>query len=302
MSLTILVVSLCGQKNVLAFRETITTHNTNSKNNTFNLSSNLRHTKILDMEKTLQVNKNKNLSDIVNQAYLKEKTIIDNNNDNDSFDKFQHEFCGLNAQANSNTYVIEYVLPQACEMPLGIAFDGDTKKVWYVSTKNGVLGSYNIKENRFDQEHIIPEWSSRKDPHSFSQVWDMKVNRNTGDVWFTDEKGNAIWRFLKSSQKFEIYKIPGISQYFGTTYPISMEFAHEDSDNNSKRNYNNALFFVGTYSRSLWYANTARRTEHQKEFLRLFFLLRIILKELILFMLPQAHLHTIVKDMTYGFR
>jgi virginiamycin B lyase len=212
------------------------------------------------MEKTVQVNKNNDLSVVVNQADLKENTIIDNdNNDSDSFSKFQHEFCGLNAQANSNTYVTEYVLPQTCEMPLGIAFDGDTKKVWYVSTKNGVLGSYNIKENRFDQEHIIPEWSSRKDSHSFSQVWDMKVNRNTGDVWFTDEKGNAIWRFLKSSQKFEIYRIPGSSQYFGTTYPISIEFAHYDSNNsNSNRDNNNALFFVGTYSESLWYANIAK--------------------------------------------
>lgn len=255
--LTISSVSLCGQKNLLAFRETITTHNTNFNNNTFNLSSNLLYTKILDMEETLRVNKNNNLSGVINQADLKENTITDNNYDNDSFSKFQHEFCGLNAQANSNTYVTEYVLPQPCEMPLGIAFDGDAKKVWYVSTKNCVLGSYNIKENRFDQEHIIPEWNSRKDSHSFSQVWDMKVNRNTGDVWFTDEKGNAIWRFLKSSQEFEIYKIPGSSQYFGTTYPISMEFANDDN-NNSNRNDNNVLFFVGTYSDSLWYANIAQ--------------------------------------------
>ncbi len=253
--LTISIVSLCEQKNLLAFRETITTHNTNFNNNTFNLSSNLYYTKIFDMEKTLQVNKNNDLSDVVNQADFKENTIIDN--DNDSFSKFQHEFCGLNAQANSNTYVTEYVLPQACEMPLGIAFDEDAKKVWYVSTKNGMLGSYNIKENRFDQEHIIPEWSSRKESHSFSQVWDMKVNRNTGDVWFTDEKGNAIWRFLKSSQKFEIYKIPGSSQYFGTTYPISIEFVHDDSNNSNKED-NNVLFFVGTYSESLWYANIAK--------------------------------------------
>ena len=268
-TLTITVVSLCEQKNLLALREAITTHNINSNNNTFNPSSNRHYTKILDMEGTLQMNKNKNLSGVTNQTDLKnENTIIDNDYDNDSLRRFHHEFCGLNAEANSNTYVTEYVLPQACEMPLGIAFDGDAKKVWYVSTKNGVLGSYNINENRFDQEYIIPEWSSRKDSHSFSQVWDMKVNRKTGDVWFTDEKGNAIWRFIKSSEKFEIYKIPGNSQYFGTTYPISMEFAHEDigsirnnngnNDDNNNNNNNNVVFFVGTYSESLWYANIAK--------------------------------------------
>jgi virginiamycin B lyase len=261
--LTITVVSLYEQKNMLAFGETITTHNTNSNNDTFNLSLNLHYTNILDMEGTLQANKNKNLSGVTSQIDpKKENTIIDNNNDNDSLRKFQHEFCGHNVEANSNTYVTEYVLPQPCEMPLGIALDGDAKKVWYVSTKNGKLGSYNIKENRFDQEYIIPEWSSRKDSHSFSQVWDMKVNRKTGDVWFTDEKGNAIWRFIKPSGKFEIYKIPGSSQYFGTTYPISMEFAHEDIGSNSNNGNNdddaNVVFFVGTYSESLWYANIAK--------------------------------------------
>jgi len=228
-SLIISIIYLCEQKNLMAIPEIIT-HKIKSNNSTSNLLSNQQNIKILDTEETLQMKKdNKNQSSITNQVdFKKGNTIIGNNYDNDSFRKFQHEFCGLNAEANYNIYVTEYVLPQACEMPLGIAFDYDAKKVWYASTKNGVLGSYNIKEKRFDQEHIIPEWSPREDSHSFSQIWDMKVNGKTGDVWFTDEKGNAIWRFIKSSQKFEIYKIPGSSQYFGTTYPISMEFASDD--------------------------------------------------------------------------
>jgi virginiamycin B lyase len=254
-SLIISIIYLCEQKNLMAIPEIIT-HKIKSNNSTSNLLSNQQNIKILDTEETLQMKKdNKNQSSITNQVdFKKGNTIIGNNYDNDSFRKFQHEFCGLNAEANYNIYVTEYVLPQACEMPLGIAFDYDAKKVWYASTKNGVLGSYNIKEKRFDQEHIIPEWSPREDSHSFSQIWDMKVNGKTGDVWFTDEKGNAIWRFIKSSQKFEIYKIPGSSQYFGTTYPISMEFASDDIGNNN----DDIIFFVGTYSESLWYANIAK--------------------------------------------
>ena len=191
-----------------------------------------------------------------NRESTVENSTVDSSND--SINKFQQEFCGLDAKANSNTYVKEYILPQTCEMPLGIAVDSDGKKVWYVSTKKGILGNYDIKEKKFDQEHVIPEWSSRVDPHSFSQVWDMKVNRNTGDVWFTDEKDNAIWRYVNSSQKFEMYKIPGNSQYFGTTYPISMEFAPSQNNNNIRNDNDNIIFFVGTYSRSLWYANIAK--------------------------------------------
>lgn len=220
--------------------------------------ANQKYSQIFETEETRQEKKNKDHSLIPNQIILrKENTHVGNDYDNESIRKFQHQFCGFNAEANSNTYVTEYVLPQTCEMPLGIAVDSDAEKVWYVSTKKGVLGSYNIKERRFDQEYVIPEWSSREDSHSFSQVWDMKVNKKTEDVWFTDEKGNAIWRFIKPSQKFEIYKIPGNSRYFGTIYPISIEFA-DDINNDRKDSNDNTIFFVGTYSESLWYANIAK--------------------------------------------
>src|SRR5215218_345255 len=55
-----------------------------------------------------------------------------------ALETFQKEFCGIDAKPNSNEYITEYVLPQTCEMPLGIAADEDddnnndhTNKVWY---------------------------------------------------------------------------------------------------------------------------------------------------------------------------
>src|SRR5690242_7646899 len=146
---------------------------------------------------------------------------------------FQEIFCGANIKttpaADSNGYVTENTLPQNCEMPLGIAVDNNAHKVWYVSTKKGVLGSYDLKQNTFDREHIIPNWISREDPVGYSQAWSLKVDDSSsrrqqlGDVWFTDAKQNAIWKFIKSSQSFEIYKIPNNSSSFATTYPISLE-------------------------------------------------------------------------------
>ena len=93
------------------------------------------------------------------------------------------------------------------------------------------IRKHNIKDNRFDQKHTIPEWKAREDSHSFSQVWDVKIERKTGDVWFTDEKRNAIWRYIKSSHEFEIYNIPDRLTAFGTTYPISIEFGSDDIGN-----------------------------------------------------------------------
>jgi virginiamycin B lyase len=179
---------------------------------------------------------------------------------------FQNAFCGVFGEAarnsKTNGYITEYTLPQSCEMPLGIAVDKNDAKVWYVSTKRGILGSYDLRQNKFDQEHIIPLWNSRQDQTGFSQVWSVKIadnnnndndnNNNTrrqtaegvsgGDIWFTDAQQNSIWRYNKKLQLFEMYKIPARSSSFGTIYPISLEF-------NSK---GNKILFAGTYSHSIW--------------------------------------------------
>jgi virginiamycin B lyase len=165
---------------------------------------------------------------------------------------FQDGFCGTNPNSNSTEYVTEYLLPQSCEMPLGIGVDIEEDRVWYVSTKRGILGSYNLEEDKFDEEKQIPLWPSRESPHEFSQVWDVEIDnrRNVevgeGDVWFTDGKQNAIWRFFTSSNAFERYIVPGESRDFGTTYPASIEF---DPDND------NIIYFVGMFSPSIWVAD-----------------------------------------------
>lgn len=180
-------------------------------------------------------------------AALATKTIRSSEHDNRTVtENFQNAFCGVNRIPHSTKYVTEYVLPQACEMPLGIATSNDGTKIWYVSTKKGTLGSYDVIKSKFDQEYVIPEWVVRKNPVGYSQAWDLKVdmkNKGAEDVWFTDEAENAIWRFSQSSHAFKMYKIPGNSSYFGTTYPISIEF---DGNNG------NRIFFVGTFSNSLW--------------------------------------------------
>ena len=173
---------------------------------------------------------------------------------------FQNAFCGVDRtvrNSNTNGYVIEHTLPQSCEMPLGIAVDSDAQRVWYISTKRGVLGSYDLKQNKFDQEYVIPVWNSRKDQTGYSQVWSVKIANNNnkkqggggeGDIWFTDAQQNAIWRYNKNSQLFEMYKIPGMSSSFGTIYPISLEF-------NSK---GDKILLAGTYSLSIWIGDISK--------------------------------------------
>ena len=159
-----------------------------------------------------------------------------------AIEQYQRQFCGLNSTPNANDYITEYKLPATCEMPLGILVDGQAGKVWYVSTKQGTLGSYDLVTHKFDKELTIPIWNVRNIPTDNSQVWSVKEDKN-GNIWFTDEKQNAIWRYNKTLG-FEIYKVPESSKAFGTTYPVSIDF-------NSKGN----VYFVGIRSPALWFGN-----------------------------------------------
>jgi len=47
-----------------------------------------------------------------------------------AMETFKNGFCGIDAKPNSTEYVTEYVLPQSCEMPLGIDVDIEEDKVW----------------------------------------------------------------------------------------------------------------------------------------------------------------------------
>jgi virginiamycin B lyase len=245
--LLISIVSLQGQKSAIALSEMTTSLDSLNPTNKFLTTSKKSG---IDIE-VIQQKENQTIK----KNHANKEVYNSSSNTDEAIRKFQQEFCGLNTRPNSNAYVTEYVLPRTCEMPLGIAVDSDAKKVWYVSTKKGVLGSYNIKDNKFDPERTIPGWKAREDPRRFSQVWDVKIERKSGDVWFTDEKQNAIWRYIKSSHEFEIYNIPDKSDAFGTIYPISIEFG---SDNNDIKDNANIIFFVGTYSQSLWYADITK--------------------------------------------
>jgi virginiamycin B lyase len=83
---------------------------------------------------------------------------------------------------------------------------------------------------------------------------------NSSAIWFTDTAQNAIWHFKKSTEQFEMYKIPAQSESFGTTYPITINIftnKSDKSDNENDHYHNNnnkSIFFIGTFFPSLWFA------------------------------------------------
>jgi virginiamycin B lyase len=162
----------------------------------------------------------------------------------DAVEKFNAQFCGLDSHPNSSYLVVEYPLPALCEMPLGIGVDPQSQSIWYVSTKNGTLGRYDMNTNTFGGEYEIPSWPAREAPTMSSQVWDLDID-NKGNIWFTDEKLNALWRFSNDTKTFDMFAVPEKSEAFGTTYPVSMQI-----DNNASN-----IYFVGIRSPSIWVGN-----------------------------------------------
>src|ERR671917_570128 len=160
-------------------------------------------------------------------------------NDEEMEQRFEQQFCGSNTSPNSNAYITEVTLPTGCEMPVGIAVDG--AKVWYVSTKRGLLGSYDSTTGTF-AEYEIPSWPTRSLAFtavpSWSMSWSVKLDSSGGNVWFTDQN-NTIWRFSQSTGDFDMFKVPA-------KYPSTMDF---DSNGN--------LYVIGINSQSLFFGNVS---------------------------------------------
>ena len=154
--------------------------------------------------------------------------------------RFEQQFCGTDTSPNSNVYITEISLPTECEMPVGIAIDGS--KVWYVSTKPGLLGEYDSAAGTFS-EYEIPLWPTRSLPFtvvpSWSMSWTVKLDGAGGNVWFTDQN-NTIWRFNQSTEAFDIFRVPA-------KYPSMMDF---DSNGN--------LYFIGINSQALFFGNVSK--------------------------------------------
>jgi virginiamycin B lyase len=148
--------------------------------------------------------------------------------------KFKAQFCGQEPKANSNTYIEERLLPTECEMPLSLTVD--SKHVWYVSTKQGILGSYNLGDGKFE-EHQIPQWPARNKPTEFNMSWATRAD-SKGNVWFTDNN-ELLWRFNTTTGTFDAFKSPAVD-------PISFDF---DSDGD--------IYLVGVRSKSLFFGDAS---------------------------------------------
>jgi virginiamycin B lyase len=156
--------------------------------------------------------------------------------------QFEQRFCGESV-ASTEDYVREFKIPGFCSLPLGIAIDRDDN-VWFASTRQGNIVKFIPLTQEF-KEFQIPQWLPREVGLGASQVWNLKFD-DEGNLWFTDEKQNAIWRFFPLTERFEKYVIPtNIKENNSRTiYPIDIDFDLEGN-----------VYVAGIRSKDVWVAN-----------------------------------------------
>ncbi|MGD9671895.1 MAG: hypothetical protein AB7U98_00275 [Candidatus Nitrosocosmicus sp.] len=125
-------------------------------------------------------------------------------------------FCGNQTQGPS-AFVKEFDLPVSCSQPLGLAVD-KSNNIWIASGKTGNLYVFDPQSNEFNNTIPIPNWPVDREGQIGSMMWDLKFDKN-GDLWFTDQRSDSIWRYFVNEQRFENYRI---LQNGG--YPLSIAF------------------------------------------------------------------------------
>lgn len=170
------------------------------------------------------INKNSNENNSYNENEnvdeYSQRGSVNNNKTSDGKQipiEYTPHLCGSSFEKITD-FIVEYSIPFPCSQPVGIAIDNNNK-AWIAATWVGYLLVFDPKINYFSDFIEIPNWKTKG--IFGSMVWGMDFDKN-GDLWFTDQENNAIWRYFVSEKKFEMYKIPTRG-----AYPASIEFDSE---------------------------------------------------------------------------
>ena len=119
----------------------------------------------------------------------------------DNFPEEQRaQFCG-SSNAKSTNYVKEFSIPTLCTNPLAVVTDysGD---VWFTQTNTGKLAKFDPITETFT-EYDNPLWP----PGGRSMMWGLDYAPD-GNIWYTDESYDSIWKFSTLDEKYERLAYP----------------------------------------------------------------------------------------------
>jgi virginiamycin B lyase len=109
-------------------------------------------------------------------------------------------YCGTGA-AKSNRYITEFKVPTVCAQPLAITTDS-SGMVWFTQTNTGKLAKFD-PFTRFFTEYENTSWPKGDQ----SMMWGIEEAPD-GNIWFTDDAHDVVWKFSISENNFTSFKYP----------------------------------------------------------------------------------------------
>lgn len=116
-----------------------------------------------------------------------------------SDERDQH--CG-SSNAKTNQYIKEFKIPTPCTQPLSIIADHEGK-IWFTQTNTGNIAMFDPESEEFT-EYPNDMWSL----NSASMSWGI-THTEDDEIWFTDEKYGALWKFSIPDEEYSKFEIQG---------------------------------------------------------------------------------------------
>lgn len=127
--------------------------------------------------------------------------------------------CGTSFD-NQNMFITEFSIPFPCSQPVAIAVDKNDD-IWIAATWSGHLMVFDQESRTFVRYIEIPDWKTKG---TFgSMVWGMEFDGD-GNLWFTDQVNNAVWKYFVDENRFEMYRVPTRG-----SYPLNVAFDSQEN-------------------------------------------------------------------------
>jgi virginiamycin B lyase len=120
----------------------------------------------------------------------------------DKYSPHEREQHCESSDAKANEYIREFKIPTPCTQPLSIVADPEGK-IWFTETNTGNVASFDP-----DSEEFIEYQNDMWSLNTTSMMWGIAYTEDK-EIWFTDEKYGALWKFSIPEETYTKFEIQG---------------------------------------------------------------------------------------------
>ncbi len=120
----------------------------------------------------------------------------------DKYSPHEREQHCESSDAKTTKFIKEFKIPTPCTQPLSIIADPEGM-LWFTETNTGNVASFDPDSEEF-VEYQNDAWSSS----TASMMWGI-AHTEDNEIWFTDERHGALWKFSIPEETYTKFEIQG---------------------------------------------------------------------------------------------